>query len=63
MAKKNKRTVVTVTTECEGEKREPTKKEIKRVLNHRKIDTKKVVGVINKIGKAEVFFADEETAE
>ena len=63
MAKQNKRTVVTVTTECEGEKREPTKKEIKRVLNHRKIDTKKVVGVINKIDKAEVFFADEETAE
>ena len=63
MAKKNKRIVVTVTTECQGEKREPTKKEIKRLLNHRKVDTKKVVGVINKIDKAEVFFSDEETAE
>ena len=63
MAKKNKRIVVTMTTECEGEKRKPTMKEIKRVLMHRKIDTKKVVGVITRIDRAEVFFEDDQTAE
>ena len=53
MAKKNRRIVVTMMTECEGEKRKPTMKEIKRVLMHRKMDTKKVVGVITKIDRAD----------
>ena len=39
MAKKNKRIVVKMTSQCEGEKRKPTMKEIKRVLMHRKKET------------------------
>ena len=53
---KNKRIVVTVTMDCEGEKRKPTRKEIKRVLEHRDVDKSKVLGVITITlpGRAEV---------
>ena len=46
MLKKNKRIVVTVMMDCAGEKRKPTRKEIKRVLEHRDVDKNKVLGVV-----------------
>ena len=63
MGKKNKRTVVTLQTECQREKRKPTKKEIKKILKHRKVDIRKVIGVITRVDRAEIFFGDVESAE
>ena len=63
MGKKNKRNVVTLQTECQGEKRKPSKKEIKKILKHRKVDIGKVIGVITRVGRAEIFFGDAESAE
>ena len=59
MLKKNKRIVVTVMMDCAGEKRKPTRKEIKRVLEHRDVDKNKVLGVLTLPGRATVLFKPE----